>query len=87
MRTVFKKDKLVSVHIRPTEDIMGPEQHPPDRLLNEGYINDNTMSALKIPKAPKKVVSTFNQEQIQCMIKAINQKTPREFRDYLIILI
>ena len=56
-------------------------------LFNEGFISTNTMSALKIPKAPKKVVNTFTQEQIQRMIKAINQKTPRGFRDYLIILI
>ena len=56
-------------------------------LFNEGYISDNTMSALKIPKAPKKVVNTFTQEQIQLMIKAINQRSPRGYRDYLIILI
>lgn len=56
-------------------------------LFNEGFITTNTMSALKIPKAPKKVVNTFTQEQIRSMMKSINQKSARGFRNYLIVLI
>ena len=56
-------------------------------LFDEGFITSNTMSALKLPKAPKKIVNTFSQEQIQHVMKSIDQKSPRGFRDYLILLI
>jgi site-specific recombinase XerD len=56
-------------------------------LFNEGFINSNTMSSLKLPRVPKKIVNTFSQEQVYRMIRSINQKTTRGFRDYLILLI
>jgi site-specific recombinase XerD len=56
-------------------------------LFNEGFINSNTMSALKLPRTPKKIVNTFSQEQVRRMMKSIDQKTSRGFRDYLILLI
>ena len=56
-------------------------------LFNEGFITSNTISALKLPKAPKKIVNTFSQEQVQRMMKSIDQKSHRGFRDYLILLI
>lgn len=56
-------------------------------LNAEGFITANTMAALRVPKAPKKVANTFSSEQIQRLLKCFDQKTPRGFRDYLIILL
>ena len=56
-------------------------------LFDEGFISANTMSALKLPKTPRKVVKTFTREQVQHMIKVLNQKSIRGFRDYLIVMI
>ncbi|MFC1917840.1 tyrosine-type recombinase/integrase [Chloroflexota bacterium] len=56
-------------------------------LFLEGYIPRNVMSALKLPKAPKKIVNTFSQEQIQTMLNNINHKSLKGMRDHLIILL
>lgn len=56
-------------------------------LVTEGYIEKNPMTALKVPKAPKKVIETFSQEQIKKMISILDLKTPAGYRDYTIILI
>ena len=39
------------------------------RLVAEGYIQNNPMEKLKIPKVPRKVITTFSPEQIEKMIR------------------
>ena len=56
-------------------------------LMDEGYISHNPMSTLKLPKTPKKVISTFSPEQIQKVLNAIDQKNSHGFRNYTIILL
>ncbi|MFC2063383.1 tyrosine-type recombinase/integrase [Chloroflexota bacterium] len=56
-------------------------------LLAEGYITSNPIASLKLPKTPKKVVSTFSQEQIQKMLNSIDKKNSRGFRNYTIVLL
>ena len=43
-------------------------------LLAEDYIPNNPMQSLKLPKTPKKVISTFSQEQIQKILSVIDKK-------------
>jgi len=56
-------------------------------LFNEGFVTSNTMSALKIPKAPKKIVNTFSQEQVQRMMKSIDQKSTQGFIAILALIL
>jgi len=56
-------------------------------LQDEGYISCNTMASLKLPKTPKKIISTFSQEQIQQMLGSIDRTTKRGFRDVTIVLL
>lgn len=56
-------------------------------LMDEGYISHNPMTSLELPKTPKKVVSTFSQEQIQKILDAIDKKSSCGFRDYTMILL
>ena len=45
------------------------------------------MTSLKLPKTPRKVISTFSQEQIQKILGAIDKKSSRGFRNYTMILL
>jgi len=56
-------------------------------LLEEGYIQENPMSRLKLSSVPQKVIATFTSEQIQKVIKNLDRKTPIGFRDYTIIFL
>lgn len=56
-------------------------------LYAEGYLITNTMTGLKPPRVPKKVIATFSTEQIQKMLAAINRSTSRGFRDLIIVSI
>jgi len=56
-------------------------------LVAEGYIQNNPMEKLKIPKVPRKVIATFTPEQIEKMIKQLDLNKQRTFRDYTIILL
>ncbi len=56
-------------------------------LLNEEYISHNPMAGLKLPKTPKKVISTFSQEEIQRMLNSIIRTTHRGFRNHTMILL
>ncbi|MCX7911988.1 MAG: tyrosine-type recombinase/integrase [Dehalococcoidales bacterium] len=55
-------------------------------LEREGFINNNPFRKLKIPKAPKKVIPTFTEEQLKKIFGVIDTATPTGFRDYTIIL-
>ena len=56
-------------------------------LTDEGYITHNPMTSLKLPKTPRKVISTFSQEQIQKILSAIDRKSSHGFRNYTMILL
>ena len=56
-------------------------------LLAEGYVTRNPMTSLKLPKTPRKVISTFSQEQIQKILGAVDTKSSHGFRNYTTILL
>ena len=45
------------------------------------------MTSLKLPKTPRKVISTFSQEQIQKILNSIDKKSSHGFRNYTMILL
>ncbi|MFC2058391.1 tyrosine-type recombinase/integrase [Chloroflexota bacterium] len=55
-------------------------------LEREDFIRENPFSRVKIPKAPKKVIPTFTEEQLRQIFGAIDVTSPAGFRDYTIIL-
>jgi site-specific recombinase XerD len=55
-------------------------------LEREGFIEENPFAKLRIPKAPKKVIPTFNEEQLQELFKAIDVTSATGYRDYAIML-
>ena len=56
-------------------------------LMDEGYITHNPMTSLKLPKTPRKVISTFSQEQVQKILGAIDKRSSHGFRNYTMILL
>jgi integrase/recombinase XerD len=52
----------------------------------EGFVEENPFSHIKIPKAPKKIMPTFTQEQLRQIVAAMDTGTPLGYRDYIIIL-
>ena len=56
-------------------------------LMVEGYIQNNPMAKLKIPKVPRKVIATFSPEQLNRIINQLDLTKSRTFRDYIIILL
>jgi len=55
-------------------------------LKREDFIEENPFSRLKIPKAPKKVIPIFTEEQLRRLFAAIDTTTPVGHRNYTIIL-
>ena len=56
-------------------------------LCSEGHTEANPLRRLKIPKAPRKIIQTFSQDQINSMLKACDLHSPIGYRDYVIILL
>jgi integrase/recombinase XerD len=56
-------------------------------LEAEGYLDDNCMAKLKVPKVPQKIIATFSGEQIERLLGAPDKGSPVGFRDYTIILV
>jgi len=56
-------------------------------LMDEGYISHNPMKGLKLPKTPRKVISTFSREQIERILSSIDKKSNRGFRNRVMILL
>jgi site-specific recombinase XerD len=56
-------------------------------LEAEGLIAENPMVRLKLPKVPKKIVTTFANDEIDRMLGLPDRRTGRGYRDYLIILV
>lgn len=52
----------------------------------EGFLQENPFSRVRIPKAPKKIMPTFTEEQLRQLIAAIELGSPLGHRDYAIIL-
>ncbi len=55
-------------------------------LLREEIITSNPFSKVKVPKPPRKVISTFSEKQLNSIFKSINTATPAGFRDWTMIL-
>jgi integrase/recombinase XerD len=55
-------------------------------LLSEGIIDYSPFSNLRIPRAPKKVIPTFSDEQIKALLAAIDPSSPEGFRNHTIVL-
>lgn len=55
-------------------------------LKREDFIEENPFTRLKIPKAPKKVIPIFTEEQLHQLFAAIDVTSPTGYRDYTIIL-
>jgi len=55
-------------------------------LAREDFIQENPFARLKIPKAPRKVVPIFSDEQLQHLLAAIDITSSVGYRDYTIIL-
>lgn len=58
-----------------------------NRWVAEGFIEHSPLEKVKIPKAPKKVIPTFSQAQIEALLNAIDTAIPTGFRDHLLILL
>ena len=56
-------------------------------LKREDFIEENPFSRLKIPKAPKKVIPVFTDEQLRRLFAAIDTTTLVGWRNYTIIVI
>lgn len=55
-------------------------------LLKEELINSNPFAIVRIPKAPRKVITPFAEEQIHNMLQAIDTSSTAVLRNYGIVL-
>jgi site-specific recombinase XerD len=55
-------------------------------LKREDLIEENPFTRLRIPKAPKKVIPIFTDEQLHRLFAAIGTTTPVGYRNYTVIL-
>jgi site-specific recombinase XerD len=55
-------------------------------LLREGLIHSNPFSTVKIPKAPRKVITPFTEEQIHSLLQAIDTSSTAGLRNYAVVL-
>lgn len=51
-----------------------------------GFIDENPARRVKIPKAPRTIVPTFNESQVRRLLSVIDRGRPIGFRDYCIVL-
>lgn len=56
-------------------------------LEAEGMINTNPFNTLRIPRAPKKIIPTFSDEQVKLLVAQIDTSSPQGFRNYTIIVL
>jgi integrase/recombinase XerD len=52
----------------------------------EGLVQDNPTARVEVPKAPRMVVPTFTQAQIEAFLSVIDRSKPTGYRDYCIVL-
>ena len=55
-------------------------------LVSEGLVPKSPFARVKIPRAPRKIVSTFSDSQLEAFLKVIDTSTAEGFRDYVIVL-
>jgi len=55
-------------------------------LIREGFIDRNPFSKTKMPKAPKKIITPFTEEQIQRLFLTIDTSSVAGIRTYTMIL-
>jgi len=55
-------------------------------LLREGLIHSNPFTTVKIPKAPRKVITPFTEEQILSLLHAIDTFSTAGLRNYAMVL-
>ena len=55
-------------------------------LSKEGFIDSNPFVKIKIPKAPRKVITPFTEEQIQGLLQAIDTSSTAGLRTYAMVL-
>jgi site-specific recombinase XerD len=55
-------------------------------LLRERFINSNPFAIVKIPKASRKVITPFTEEQIKNLLQAIDTSNTAGLRNYAMIL-
>jgi len=58
-----------------------------NRWVREELLEITPFSKVKIPKAPKKVIPTFSEQQVDAFFRAIDTSTPEGFRDYTLFLL
>jgi len=55
-------------------------------LENEGYIKENPMRKVKVPRCPDKVIPALSPKELALIVKEINTTTVTGFRDYAVLL-
>ena len=55
-------------------------------LEREEFIQENPFARLKIPRAPRKVIPTFSEEQLRQIFNAVDVASPTGYRDYTVML-
>ena len=55
-------------------------------LVSEAIVESSPFAKIKLPKAPRKVIPTFSEAQIDQLLSAIDVATPEGYRDQAIIL-
>ncbi len=55
-------------------------------LIDEEVIEANPFKKVKMPKVPRKVMSTFSSAQLSALLGAINTRSPQGYRDYALFL-
>jgi site-specific recombinase XerD len=55
-------------------------------LSREGFMDSNPFAKTKIPKAPRKVITPFTEEQIQSLLQAIDISGVAGLRNYAMVL-
>ncbi len=55
-------------------------------LKREGFVEDNVMAKVKMPKVPEKVIPTFTEKEIEKLLAQPDKSTNEGFRDYCILL-
>ena len=55
-------------------------------LIDEELIEANPFAKVKMPKVPRKVMSTFSESHLGALIGAINTRSPQGYRDYALFL-
>jgi site-specific recombinase XerD len=56
-------------------------------LEEEGIIEESPFCQFKIPRAPKKLIPTFSEEQVKALLAQVDTSSPTGLRNYTIILL